>query len=168
MAAAARRRHRREPRSGATRRRRHLADRRSRAGLVVLGTLGGLALLVRYDPVTGALLTPGTAQAGTTAAIGAAPVAAGTQVLGRVVQTDFGHFQVALTVAGGRIVGSRAVLLPEDGGKTGERINAWAVPVLNAQTLKSQSATIDGVSGATISSNGYRQSLQSAIDAAHL
>ena len=42
-----------------------------------------------------------------------------------------------------------------------------AVPKLVAETLKAQSADIDTVSGATITSGAYRKSLQAAIDANH-
>ncbi len=47
-------------------------------------------------------------------------------------------------------------------------INRVAVPVLNSETVATQSAKIDVVSGATVTSDGYIRSLQSAIDAAHL
>jgi uncharacterized protein with FMN-binding domain len=40
-----------------------------------------------------------------------------------------------------------------------------AVPVLISETLKAQSADIDTVSGATLTSDGYEESLQAAIDA---
>ena len=46
------------------------------------------------------------------------------------------------------------------------RINERAVPQLNSEALTAQSAEVDTVSGATYTSNDYRRSLQSAIDAA--
>jgi hypothetical protein len=93
---------------------------------------------------------------------------AGRAVLGPVVDTDWGSIQVQLTVDRGRVTSAHALRIPEIGGRQGERINARAIPVLDAETVRSQSARIDAVSGATISSNGYRASLQAAIDAAHL
>ena len=42
-----------------------------------------------------------------------------------------------------------------------------AAPTLRREALAAQSAKIDTVSGATYTSEGYRQSLQAAIDAAH-
>lgn len=42
------------------------------------------------------------------------------------------------------------------------------MPLLDEEVVKAQSARIDTVSGATVTSNGYLQSLQSAIDQAHL
>jgi uncharacterized protein with FMN-binding domain len=56
---------------------------------------------------------------------------------------------------------------PSGNGRDRE-INAYALPVLRQETLAAQSATIDAVSGATVTSEGYRESLQSALDAAHL
>ena len=47
-------------------------------------------------------------------------------------------------------------------------INGYALPVLNQEVVDRQSAQIDTVSGATVTSDGYLQSLQSALDQAHL
>jgi uncharacterized protein with FMN-binding domain len=44
------------------------------------------------------------------------------------------------------------------------QIGQFAFPRLEAETLSAQSAKIDAVSGATYTSGGYIQSLQSAID----
>ena len=45
-----------------------------------------------------------------------------------------------------------------------QQINANAGPILLQQTLSAQSAHVDGVSGATYTSDGYRTSLQAALD----
>ena len=47
-------------------------------------------------------------------------------------------------------------------------INDYALPILIQETLDAQSADIDMVSGATVTSDGYLQSLQSALDQAGL
>ena len=49
-----------------------------------------------------------------------------------------------------------------------QQINAYALPVLAREVLAAQSANIDLISGATVTSDGYVSSLQSAIDKAHL
>ena len=49
-----------------------------------------------------------------------------------------------------------------------EQINGYALPILIQETLDGQSAEIDMVSGATVTSVGYLQSLQSALDQAGL
>jgi uncharacterized protein with FMN-binding domain len=52
------------------------------------------------------------------------------------------------------------------GNNTDEQINSYALPTLVRATLDAQSANIDMVSGATVTSGGYVQSLQSALDQA--
>ena len=86
---------------------------------------------------------------------------------GTAVDTQYGPVQVQITVTNGKITKSIAVQVPYTDPRDQE-INSQAVPQLNAEVLRQQSATIDMVSGATFTSNGYIQSLQSAIDQAHL
>ena len=86
---------------------------------------------------------------------------------GDVAQTQCGPVQVAITVQGGKITRSRAVQYPQGNG-TDAQINGFALPVLDQEVVQAQRAAIDTVSGATVTSDGYLQSLQSAIDRAHL
>ena len=86
---------------------------------------------------------------------------------GGVADTQWGPVQVRITVRGGKITQSEAVQYPQGNGRDAE-INGYALPVLNQEVVQQQSATIDTVSGATVTSDGYLQSLQSAIDQAHL
>ncbi|MFU8849883.1 FMN-binding protein [Micromonospora sp. SL1-18] len=86
---------------------------------------------------------------------------------GSVAQTRWGPVQVKIAVSGGKITDIRAVQLP-DGNRRDREINGYAVPILRQEALAAQSAQIDTVSGATVTSDGYRESLQAAIDAAHL
>jgi len=90
-----------------------------------------------------------------------------TTVLGDPADTQWGVVQVRLSVRGGRIVAVRAVQSPHSTQHSLD-INAHALPILAQQVLTAQGAKVDGVSGATVTSNGYRTSLQSAIDHAHL
>lgn len=83
-----------------------------------------------------------------------------------MADTQYGPVQVEITVRGGRIAGARALQHPSGDGQT-DQINAYAVPRLDQETTAAQSAHIDTVSGATFTSDGYRRSLQSALDAAH-
>jgi uncharacterized protein with FMN-binding domain len=87
-------------------------------------------------------------------------------VNGDLVNTDYGPVRVQLTMQGGRIMRAQAVDHPQGGGRTQE-INDYAIPVLDQEAVAAQSSQIDTVSGATFTSGGYRQSLQSALDAAH-
>jgi uncharacterized protein with FMN-binding domain len=83
------------------------------------------------------------------------------------VETRWGTVQVQITVKDGKITAAEAVQYPNENPKD-QQINAYAVPQLNSEAVAAQSASIDAVSGATVTSDGYIESLQSAIDAAHL
>jgi uncharacterized protein with FMN-binding domain len=91
---------------------------------------------------------------------------ASVTVTGKGEQTPYGPVQVQVTVAHDRITAARALAHPEGGHST--EVNAYAVPVLDQETVHSQGRQVDAVSGATYTSEGYQQSLQSALDAAHL
>jgi uncharacterized protein with FMN-binding domain len=88
-------------------------------------------------------------------------------VTGSVANTQWGPVQVQLTVTGGSIT-KVAVLQYPNGNSTDAQINGYALPILIRETVNVQSASIDMVSGATITSTGYAQSLQSALDQAGL
>ena len=92
------------------------------------------------------------------------PPAQPRQFTGTTAQTPYGPVQVQITVQGGRITDVQALQLP-NGNFHSQQISAYAGPRLRQEALQAQSANIDTVSGATYTSDGYRQSLQSAIDA---
>jgi uncharacterized protein with FMN-binding domain len=58
------------------------------------------------------------------------------------------------------------VLQQPSGNPRDTEINAQALPILIDETKQADSAQIDMVSGATVTSTGYIQSLQSALDQA--
>lgn len=86
---------------------------------------------------------------------------------GDVASTRWGPVQVAITVADGRITEVAVPQYPA-GNPRDVEINNYALPVLVQETLDAQSASIDMVSGATVTSEGYLTSLQSALDQAGL
>ena len=132
-------------------------------------TLSAVVLLLGYRTSTSTALPAGgttTATTNGTTTAGASS-AAGTVVTGSAASTRWGPVQVQLTVSGGKIIDAQVVQQP-DGNRRDEEINASAVPTLVQETLDAQSAKIDMVSGATVTSEGYLQSLQSALDQAHL
>ncbi|CAL9403244.1 hypothetical protein SUDANB176_01507 [Streptomyces sp. enrichment culture] len=138
-----------------------------RAVLATAATVSGIVLLLSLKPAS----DPGSAAAGGAAPPaaarspqgGAQPIANGT-VTGDAARTRYGAVQVRLTVSGGKITEAEAVQAP--GGGQSDRITSDAVPKLNRAAVTAQSADIDAVSGATYTSTGYRQSLQSALDKA--
>jgi len=95
----------------------------------------------------------------------AKPAAQTRTVTGSTVNTRWGPVQVQLTVSGGKIT-DVAMLQYPNGNGTDQQISSYALPILMQATVDAQSANIDMVSGATYTSTGYLQSLQSAIDQA--
>lgn len=86
---------------------------------------------------------------------------------GTAVPTRWGPVQVRIAVTDGRITAATAVRYPNQNPHD-QQINAAAIPLLNAAAVRAQSADLDTISGATVTSQGYIASLQSAIDQAHL
>jgi uncharacterized protein with FMN-binding domain len=84
---------------------------------------------------------------------------------GSVAQTRWGPVQVQITVQGDKITKVTVLQQPNGNHKDAE-INDYALPILVQDTLDAQSAQIDMVSGATVTSDGYLTSLQSALDQA--
>jgi uncharacterized protein with FMN-binding domain len=166
--------------------------------IAVMSTISGLVLLFSYhtstnseaatttgtdtgtgsEPQATAGTTPNAGEATTTPTASATPSASsgsdtssgsgssGTYT-GDAVQTRWGTVQVQITVKDGKITAADAVEYPSENPKD-QQINAYAIPQLNAEVVDAQSASIDAVSGATVTSDGYIESLQSAIDQAHL
>ncbi|MEU4875350.1 FMN-binding protein [Streptomyces sp. NPDC021608] len=141
-----------------------------RVVLATAATVSGIVLLLSLKPSS----DPGSAQAagsgtGAAAAQEAAQGGAGAPVTGTMtgdaVQTQYGAVQVRITVVANKIMKAEAVQAPKGG--TSDQKTALAVPKLNAQVVAKQSPDIDTVSGATYTSEGYKKSLQSAIDKAN-
>jgi uncharacterized protein with FMN-binding domain len=83
-----------------------------------------------------------------------------------VAQTVWGPVQVQVRITGRKITDVTTLIYPT-GTERDQEINSYALPRLRRQALTVQSAQIDGVSGATYTSDGYRRSLQAALDSAH-
>lgn len=108
--------------------------------------------------------TTTTATPSPSASAGAAGSSSATTVVtGSAVQTRYGAVQVKVTFSGSTITAVDTVQSPDRDGRDVE-INQRALPILEQEVLASQSASIDTVSGATYTSEGYIQSVQSAID----
>jgi len=149
--------------------------------LTIASTAAALVLLFSYRTSTGSgdvaaktivssaagvVVSGSTVPAARAPSAAAPPSAAAKMINGSTVQTEYGPVQVQITVAGGRITAADAVQYPT-AQRRDVQINRQAVPMLNAEVLAAQSATIDAVSGASYTSDGYIQSLQAALDLAH-
>jgi len=112
-------------------------------------------------PTPSASSTPATTP--TSSAAAPAPAATTKTVTGTAVDTRYGPVQVKVTFEGTKITAIDAIQYPTESGRDQE-INSQAIPMLQQEAMSSQSAKIDTISGATYTSEGYIQSLQSAID----
>ncbi|SDZ10366.1 FMN-binding protein [Herbiconiux ginsengi] len=112
---------------------------------------------------------PATSAPATTAPQTSAPAATGPSgtFTGTSAATRFGDVQVQITVENGSITDVVALHLTDRDPRS-VSISNRAAPVLREQVLAAQSANVQGVSGATYTSDGYLSSLQSALDQAGL
>ena len=139
-----------------------------RALLVSAGTVAGIAGVLVFNPdgpqQIAAPTTP--ASSGSTPAPSSTSTSSrgGTKtVTGSSVMTRYGSVQVEVTVANGKITDITELAMPNNDGRS-MMISQQAGPMLRNQALKANSAKINGVSGATFTTMGYEQSLQSALD----
>ena len=141
----------------------HAARLRRNAAVVgATGVLLGLLFLYptstnRTDSPTAITAKPGVVSTGPASADRPSAAPAGTR---------YGPVQVRITIRSQRLVAVTPLVYPSSGGRDRE-ISAFALPQLEREAIAAQSAQIDTVSGATFTSDGYRRSLQSALDAAH-
>jgi uncharacterized protein with FMN-binding domain len=149
-----------------------------RVVLWLLSTVSAVVLLFGYHtstsgpastaqaPVGASLATTSTATTSGSGGGKQSTGTTGTTATGQVAQTRWGPVQVQVTTdASGTITDVEVVQYPS-GNREDEQINARALPELVQETLDAQSADIDMVSGATVTSEGYLRSLQSALDQA--
>ncbi|SCF43957.1 FMN-binding protein [Micromonospora mirobrigensis] len=89
------------------------------------------------------------------------------KVTGPVISNEYGNVQVQITLSGSRITDCVALELPQGGQSDlrSDKVDA-AYSGTSGQVVQRQSASLDTVSGATYTSNSYKQSLQAAIDQA--
>lgn len=143
------------------------------AGILLAGwqtgtQVNGISTVASSTTATGTTGSTGTGSsaAGSSGATATGSTASGT-FKGTTVQTRFGPVQVQITVANGKITDVTALQLTNTDGKS-IQISNRAAPLLRSKVLAAQSADVQTVSGATITSDAYLTSLQAAIDAANL
>jgi uncharacterized protein with FMN-binding domain len=155
-----------------------------RAAVTIVATVVGLVLLLQFKTHTGGSgpgrvadlgLAPPTAQhvrrhrhPSAPSSPPSTPSTHPTQPrtrssTGQPVHTPYGVVQVRVVEAGHRLTDVVPVQLPHDSARSSE-IASNAAPILRREAIQAGSARIDIVSGATYTSDGYAQSLQSALD----
>lgn len=139
------------------------------AGILLAGwqtgtQVNGISSVASSTTATG---TTGSTGTGLNAAGSSGSTGTSGTFKGTAVQTRFGPVQVQITVASGKITDVTALQLTNTDGKS-IQISNRAAPLLRSKVLAAQSADVQTVSGATITSVAYLTSLQAAIDAANL
>ena len=110
--------------------------------------------------------TTGSGSSGSSGSSSGSSSAGGT-FTGDSVQTRFGSVQVQISVSGGKITDVKALQLTDEDRRS-VQISNRAAPLLRSEVLQAQSANVQTISGATVTSSAYLTSLQAALDAAHL
>lgn len=110
--------------------------------------------------------TSGSGASGSSGSSSGSSSAGGT-FTGDSVQTRFGSVQVQISVSGGKITDVKALQLTDEDRRS-VQISNRAAPLLRSEVLQAQSANVQTISGATVTSSAYLTSLQAALDAAHL
>jgi uncharacterized protein with FMN-binding domain len=82
---------------------------------------------------------------------------------GPQVNYNYGTLAVSVTVSGSKIVNVQIASLQDGGNFRSQSIDQQSIPMLEQQALQAQSASIQGVSGASYTSAGFEQSLQAAL-----
>jgi uncharacterized protein with FMN-binding domain len=154
-----------------------------RSPIVVTATVAGVAAVLSFHAHEPAVPTVAAAATGSSpsssggsssgSSASAAPSAgssssssSGTKtVTGNAIATRYGNAQVRVTIKDGKITNVEALQLQGNDPKS-VQISGAAEPHLRQSALTKQSAAIDAVSGATITSASYEASLQSALDKA--
>jgi uncharacterized protein with FMN-binding domain len=161
-----------------------------RAPVVVAATAAGLAGLLSFhshkprstiavgpSPTTGGTTTtspstapanpasPSTTSPGSSATTTptTAPATGPRTATGSVEQYPYGQLSVTVTETGGHVTDVQMASLSETDARS-VMIDDSAIPLLRQQVLSAQGANINGVSGATFTSQAYAQSVQSALD----
>ncbi len=154
-----------------------------RVAIVTTSTVAGVILLLSLKPHAGSAVTaaqrgigaqppaagstaaPGTSSgSGSSSGSGGGSLKSGTYT-GDAIDTRFGPVQVQATISGGKLTAVKVLQVPDDDPRE-DFIVTQDVPVLTQEALAAGNASIDSVSGATFTSMGYVQSLQSALDRA--
>jgi hypothetical protein len=153
-----------------------------RGPIVIAGTVAGLIAVLEFHTTPAKLAFAGgstlpaastggsgTSGSGTSGSGTSGPSTGGSGTGGQRIATgpqvnyNWGVLSVKITVSGGKITRIGLGYLDDGGNPRSQSIDQQAIPILEQQALQAQSANIQGVSGASYTSAGFTQSLQSAL-----
>lgn len=157
------------------------------APMVIAGTVVGLAGLLSFNSTAVKLslgsLAPATTPTGSTPTTTTttphsggstpgttppttpttAPSTATRSATGEATNYSFGILSVKVTVSGSKITNISIASIDDGGNPRSAYIDQASIPLLEQQAMSAQSANIQGVSGASYTTAGFEQSLQSAL-----
>jgi len=140
-----------------------------RAPIVIAGTVAGLIAVLEFHttPAKVALAGGSTLPAANKSATATGPTSAGSggmrSATGQQVNYSWGVLAVKVRISGSKITKVSLAYLNDGGNPRSQFIDQQSIPILEQQALQAQSANIQGVSGASYTSAGFAQSLQSAL-----
>jgi uncharacterized protein with FMN-binding domain len=143
------------------------------AGATVVGLAGVLSFHTTPARVTPASLPPSVRSTSTTGGAGrtstgttggAGRTASSRTATGEDVAFGYGSLAVSVTARGDKITGVRIASFRDDGSNRSQTLDRESLPILEDEAFNAQSADIQGVSGASYTSEAFQQSLQSALD----
>lgn len=128
----------------------------SASGSGASGTSGKKASVKKSSGKTAAVASPKATASGNLAS-------STRSATGPEVNYSWGILSVKVTVSGKKITNVAIATLDDGGNPRSQMIDQQSIPMLEQETLQAQSSSIQGVSGASYTSQGFVQSLQSAL-----
>lgn len=113
-------------------------------------------MVVHQDPPARSLVTPASMK------VAAGGRYADGAYTGPVVDAYYGYIQIQAIVQGGRLAGIKVLRYPND-RMTSIFINRQALPMLRDEVVTAQSAHVDIISGATLTSEAFIRSIGGAL-----
>ena len=141
-----------------------------RVSLGALPTPAGSQAAPSGEAATGSPATPAAAGSTATPASGTSGTSKATKASGGTrtavgpgVNYTYGVVSVKVTVSGSKLTSVGIASIDDGGNPLSESIDQQAIPVLEREAGQAQGASIQGVSGASYTSEGFTQSLQAAL-----
>lgn len=107
--------------------------------------------------------TPPTTTSTVPATTSTSPPVAARSATGSSANYSYGILSVTVTASGSTITHVAIASINDGGNPRSQYIDQQSIPQLEAEVLSAQSANIQGVSGASYTTAGFEQSLQSAL-----
>ncbi len=92
-----------------------------------------------------------------------APPAASRSATGPSVNYNYGVLSVKVTASGSKITNVSIASINDGGNPYSQYVDKQSIPILEQEVMSAQSANVQGVSGASYTTAGFEQSLQSAL-----